>query len=832
MQFQQQSQPNQSIESDEASSLGSSVETNTFSSVKPSKTFFLARWVDGLKQKHLIPQRTSLKTVMAFLVIVLALVGVAAASLLVTTGQDLRQQASGEVYNELTPGAGCSGVPEGSFGCDKQSNRLVCGGGSWRTTGQKCTTKTETEDKGGTEAKPESESLKDTTISCFEYEPSSGDCIQRGPKTREECQSSYVFGGDLDQCRAWMAESPTLNASQVANAYGSQECFGGGAPGSCADRDPSQNGVLVQICKKGAWSPPTGDECASVRAALEPKPGIKDPVAPISVPQQSAGSCVGYRGGVVVHGSCDARPVNLQVCRNGVFYNPAEGECNIAPATVQVATAQQQTGAGSNAGTGGIPAQTNAETNPTEITAQNSNGTTVEPNVQSAICTRPNECLGGLTCLSFDIGGTPSGGSCSTSTADAAGLANTNDFASCNEKNIATCNKLDNLEQGVDWECKINAVTQNASCERVDVSSSNEPFSEEVTESENFNIEVTEQSSQIVQGACNFFGVFGLNVCDEEQLSSDSLVPPAVETQGRDCAVPHGQFACLTTSNCARCIDGAWSQNQNQSFCFGVGNCGTEPAEESNNVLTLGDVISRGVSSIIGVINNLPANINLSVGVGNEETQVSSYDPTVAGFSQTGPSRDGEIQRIGCGPTNIVNALLRMGYDTLPDGRPITPENLVDYYYGSNEIGEYGDFYGTGGITLEGMVSILEDNGVETVELFGRDETGSYISLQDYEPNENGGEKEQNLQLIVDELEAGNQVIISGVFYVNGVRHVHYTTLTGYENGNFIGYDTAISLDSSNGYNQSDTAVQINYSELDTSIIREAVVIRPVEGNI
>lgn len=595
---------------------------------------FFTRWINTLKAKHLIPQRSSAPAVLAGLTTLFLVVGVIAGSLLVKTSQDVRQQASGELYDQLTQGAGCSGVPEGSFGCDKNNNQLVCGGGSWRTTGQRCVV--------------ESQNQGPQTISCFEYEVSSGDCIQRGPKTEEVCKSSYAFGGTLEQCRNWMANPPVVNETQQNSVYGTQECNGGGGPGSCIDRDSSQNGVLIQICKRGLWSSPQGSECAELIQASQPaestKPSIKEP--PTATTQQATGSCLAYRGGFIANGDCDSRPTELQVCRNGVFHNPNPGECGDgSTAAAQVATAQQQTGANTNIGTGGAAqiCQPSAATcldsntlmvcNSTgtellnskcstgsrcqqgecraveatqDFTAPESQTVITNTDARAAICTRPNECIKGLTCLSFDIGGSPSGGACSTLVDNKPDRVF--DYSTCNEQTIAACDELDNPALNIDWECVLPTTGDRVSCRKVPASATpikptqqvgaNSPLSEQQTNDE----EPTEgaageqQSSNLpdvlasaANQACGFLGSIGLNFCggQQEEESTDTTDAIQLATTGASCgATPHGGKACITRSGTNGgsyyiCDNGNWHENAATYYC-GAGNscvngsCGCE----------------------------------------------------------------------------------------------------------------------------------------------------------------------------------------------------------------------------------------------------------------
>jgi hypothetical protein len=74
--------------------------------------------------------------VLAGVVGFVALVGVFSSISLIDLQQDIRQQAAGGIY----VGAGCAGVTEGTYKCDVSNAKLVCAGGSWRTTGQTCPT--------------------------------------------------------------------------------------------------------------------------------------------------------------------------------------------------------------------------------------------------------------------------------------------------------------------------------------------------------------------------------------------------------------------------------------------------------------------------------------------------------------------------------------------------------------------------------------------------------------------------------------------------------------------------------------------------------------------
>jgi hypothetical protein len=85
---------------------------------------------------------------LAGVVAVFLLVGTFAAVGLVGMQQDIRQQAASMVYGTL--GAGCSGYTDGTVGCDNSNNKLVCAGGSWRTTGGSCVVSPTTESEAST----------------------------------------------------------------------------------------------------------------------------------------------------------------------------------------------------------------------------------------------------------------------------------------------------------------------------------------------------------------------------------------------------------------------------------------------------------------------------------------------------------------------------------------------------------------------------------------------------------------------------------------------------------------------------------------------------------
>jgi hypothetical protein len=229
-----------------------------FSAVRqPSvEASFLSRFTDSLKAKHLLPQKTSPQVLLAGVVGIFLVFGLVATFLLARTGQDLRQQASGETYLNVATGSSCSGIPASSYGCDSDDNRLVCDGFQWRSTGQKCNPVGPSE----------------PTISCFEYEYSSGNCIQRGSQTRAQCQASYAFGGDYDYCVGLMNNRPAveeLPKEVRTELYGSSVCHGDGQPGDCRDRDPSNSGVLIQVCRGGSWSPTGPQECLELKAQLQ-----------------------------------------------------------------------------------------------------------------------------------------------------------------------------------------------------------------------------------------------------------------------------------------------------------------------------------------------------------------------------------------------------------------------------------------------------------------------------------------------------------------------------------------------------------------------------------
>jgi hypothetical protein len=198
--------------------------------------------------------------------------------------------------------------------------------------------------------------------------------------------------------------------------------------------------------------------------------------------------------------------------------------------------------------------------------------------------------------------------------------------------------------------------------------------------------------------------------------------------------------------------------------------------------------------------------------------------PNVTAFNQNGPSASDDLAKKGCGPTNVTNILLSKGVTKLPNGKPLTPDNLAQYYFIDNQA-KYGPWY-SGGIEPEQVQAVLKDNGVDSKSIVVRKgNNDAFLQLNIDKPDPKGSVRDQKLNEIVQNVKNGHPVMAVATLNAGGTNHVHWITFTEVnEKGDLVGYDTAIPTQVG-GYYKTDQANKIDYNELNSAVIQEAIAI-------